>query len=77
MTKSEMIQYVSESYSEGMVLSTLEFLLVDGENNSRIEGTYDFNSAQEFLDFFSSNYDEGMTRQGHNTRIVSCEFEPR
>jgi hypothetical protein len=76
MTKSEFIQQLSSGYSEGMLVETVETVMVGVEAHS-VFGTYDFADMQSLSDFFSLNYSDEMVRTNHGTKILSFSLKQR
>jgi hypothetical protein len=77
MTKAEFISALQAGFTEECDVLTTE--VSSPESGERpISGAYSLITLGMALDFFSSNYDEGMVRQVHGTRILSLDaFRPK
>ena len=76
MKKQEFLQVLNEGYSEGMLVETVETVMVGVEAHS-VFGTYDFADMQSLSDFFSLNYSDEMVRTNHGTKILSFSLKQR
>lgn len=77
MTKTEFISALQAGFTEGCEVLTTEVSSQESGNRP-ISGIYSLVTLDMALDFFSSNYDSSMLREGHGTRILSIrEFRPK
>ena len=69
MNKIKLLTDINLKFQEGCKITTRETF-----NNQFIIGDYVFNSLEEFVNFFKTEYDDMLVRKVHNTQILSWEF---
>ena len=69
MNKSKLLTDIRLNYKEGCKITTQEIF-----NNQFIVGDYVFDTLEEYVHFFETEYDYVLVRKVHNTQILSWEF---
>jgi hypothetical protein len=69
MNKSKLLTDIRLKFQEGCKITTQEIF-----NNQFIVGDYVFDTLEEYVHFFETEYDYVLVRKVHNTQILSWEF---
>jgi hypothetical protein len=69
MIKTKLLMEVTLKYQQGCKITTNERF-----NDKVMYGDYIFDTLEEYVDFFDTEYDDMLVRKVHNTQILSWEF---
>jgi hypothetical protein len=69
MNKIKLLTEIVEKFQEGCKITTQEIF-----GNQVIVGNYVFDSLEQFVNFFETEYNDMLVRKVHNTQILSWEF---
>ena len=69
MNKTKLLMDIVAKFQEGCKITTNEVF-----GNQVIVGEYIFDSLDQYVDFFDTEYNDMLVRKVHNTQILSWEF---
>lgn len=69
MNKSKLLLDIVANYKEGCKITTQEVF-----ENQVIVGDYIFDTLEEYVHFFETEYDYVLVRKVHQTQILSWDF---